>query len=134
MTDKVQLRDLNCYMPLRIYGVTVKIPELVANPPAVVIPIFPVCAPGGTIAVTWISESTVKEVALIPPNVTLLAPVKPLPVMVTEVPTGPLVGLNVVIFGIGGSTVNGVMLDIEPVDVYTVRGPLRAPGGTATVR
>jgi hypothetical protein len=48
----------------------VKVPELVAVPPGVVIAIFPVSAPGGTVAVTCVSEITVKVVALTPPNLT----------------------------------------------------------------
>ena len=43
--------------------------ELVVLPPFVVIPIFPVLALLGTVAVTCVSEFTVK-VALTPPNVT----------------------------------------------------------------
>ena len=49
-----------------------KVPELVTVPPAVVITIFPVIAPVGTVAVTWVSESTVKVVAATPPNVTFV--------------------------------------------------------------
>jgi hypothetical protein len=46
--------------------VTVKTPLLVAVPPAVVIAIFPVFAPMGTIAITCVSEFTVKLVAFTP--------------------------------------------------------------------
>ena len=49
-----------------------KTPELVALPPGVVIVIFPVCAPLGTVAVTFVSEFTLKAVAITPPNVTFL--------------------------------------------------------------
>ena len=38
-------------------------------------------------AVIWVSEVTV-NVAVVPLNFTAVAPVKPLPVMVTEVPDG----------------------------------------------
>ena len=53
--------------------------------------ILPVTAPLGTVALMVVAEFTVK-VAFTPPNVTLLVPVNPLPLMVTCVPTGPLVG------------------------------------------
>ena len=53
--------------------VTVKSVELDAVPPGVVITIFPVFAPLGTVAVTCVSELTVKLVAATPPNVTFVA-------------------------------------------------------------
>jgi hypothetical protein len=49
---------------------TIKLLLLVALPPFVVIPILPVLAPLGTTAVTFMSEFTVKVVALTPPKVT----------------------------------------------------------------
>ena len=54
------------------YCVTVKTPELAAIPPGVVIAIFPVFAPVGTSAITFLSESTVTLVAGTPPNVTFV--------------------------------------------------------------
>ena len=48
------------------YGVTVKTPALVALPPGVVIAMCPVAAPVGTVAVTCVSEFTVKVVAFAP--------------------------------------------------------------------
>jgi len=56
------------------YGVTVKTPVLVAIPPGVVITIFPVLAPVGTVAVIWVSEPTEKVVAFTPPRVTFFGP------------------------------------------------------------
>ena len=46
----------------------------------------------GTVTVISLLETTVNE-AVFPSTVTLVAPVSPLPVTVTNVPTGPLVGL-----------------------------------------
>ena len=48
----------------------------------------------GETAVIWVSETTVKLVAATAPKSTLVAPVKPVPVMVTVVPpaVGPEVG------------------------------------------
>jgi hypothetical protein len=68
------------------YGVTVKDVALDAVPPGVVTTIFPVFAPVGTVAVIWLLLFTV-NVPAFPPNVTLVAPVKPLPVIVTAVLT-----------------------------------------------
>jgi len=62
-------------------------------PPLVVTAIFPVAAPVGTSAVTSVSEITVK-VADFPSNVTFVVCFRRVPVMVTEVPTGPLSGVN----------------------------------------
>ncbi len=61
---------------------TTKVP-FDAFPPAVVTVIFPVVAPVGTMAVICVPESTVNVVALALPKITLLAPVNPLPVIVT---------------------------------------------------
>ena len=49
------------------------------------------------------SETTERAAAAVPLKVTWVAPVKFVPVMVTAVPTGPLVGVNTVI--IGGPTI-----------------------------
>jgi hypothetical protein len=73
---------------------------LVAVPPGVVMTIFPVFAPVGTVAVTSVFETTVKLVAATPPKVTFVAPVRLMPVMVTFVPVGPMSGLKFVIWGI----------------------------------
>ena len=79
----------------------VKLVALVAVPPAVVIAMGPVVAPTGGVAVIWVAESTVK-LALVPLNRTAVAPVKFLPVIVTTVPTPPIVGEKPVMVGIGG--------------------------------
>jgi hypothetical protein len=66
---------------------------LVPVPAGVVTAIGPVVAPAGTVAVIWVSEFTV-NVADVPLNFTAVAPVKPEPVMVTDVPDEPEVGVN----------------------------------------
>src|SRR2546428_1519846 len=71
---------------------------LVAVPPGVVTLSGPVVAPAGTVVWTAVSEVTVK-VALVPLNATAVAPVKPDPLIVTLVPTGPLVGVKLAIVG-----------------------------------
>ena len=81
--------------------VTVKSLELVAVPAGVVTRILPVVAPACTEAWISVAETTVKLEAT-KLNVTALAPVKLLPVIVTSVATGPLVGLNDAMTGNGG--------------------------------
>ena len=91
--------------------------------------IGPVVAPVGTVAVTCVSEFRVK-VAETPLNVTLVAPVKLVPVIVTEVPTGPLVGVKLVMAGV---TVNVPELDAVPPAVVMPIRPVLAPLGTVAV-
>ena len=83
-------------------GVYVNRPAPVPVPLAVVTSMATVpAACGGATAVMLVGELTVKDVALTPPNVTAVAPVKPVPVMVTEVPpeSGPLAGATEVTVG-----------------------------------
>jgi hypothetical protein len=61
--------------------------------------IFPVVAPAGTVALICVSELTANVVAAVPLKLTPLAPVKPVPVNVTLVPTAPLAGVNELITG-----------------------------------
>ena len=79
---------------------TVNVAADTAVPPAVVTLIFPVTAPVGTTAVIFVAEFTVKMVAATPPMLTFVAPVKPLPVMTTCDPTGPLEGDSPEITGV----------------------------------
>ena len=55
-------------------------------PPAVVTVTSTVPLPAGEVAVIDVAELTVRLVALLAPNFTAVAPVKPAPVMVTDVP------------------------------------------------
>lgn len=77
---------------------TVKLVELVPVPAGVMTAIFPVVAPGGTLAEICVLVSRV-NFEVVPLKVTLLAPVNVVPVIVTGVPTGPLVGVKLVIAG-----------------------------------
>jgi hypothetical protein len=105
------LRRLSVIVRAWIVGsITVKAIALVAVPPGVVTAIGPVVARAGTVAVILVSETTVK-VARVPLNLSAEAPVKPVPMMVTDVPAVPLVGLNDVMVGSGdGVTVKFVAL------------------------
>ena len=114
-----------------VFGLTVNDPELVSVPPGVVTLILPVVAPEGTVAVILLAESTVK-VALVPSNFTEVAPVRFEPLIVTEVPTDPLVGENDEIFGTP-ATVNVSELVSVPPGVVTLIFPVVAPEGTVAV-
>jgi hypothetical protein len=97
----------------------------------VVIAIFPVTAPVGTVAVTCTPEFTVNAAAFTPPNVTFVACLRLTPVMVTTVPAAPVVGLKLVICGV---TRNFLLLVKVPPDVVTRTKPVVAPLGTAAVK
>ena len=81
---------------------TVKSVALVIEPHEVVTLILPVVAVEGTVAVIWVAEFTT-DVAVTLLNVTAVlvipVPLKFVPVILTDVPTGPEVGVNEVIVG-----------------------------------
>ena len=113
--------------------VTVKLVELVAVPFGVVTEIGPVVAPEGTVALIRVAFCT-EKVAETPLKRTAVAPVKFVPLIRTEVPTGPLVGLNDVIVGAPVVvTVKFVELVAVPSGLATAIGPVVAPAGTVVV-
>jgi sorbitol-specific phosphotransferase system component IIA len=117
-------------------AVTVKVAgALDACPPGVVTVIGPVVAAEGTVAVICVSELTEYEEALTPLNATAVAPVNPVPVIVTEAPTGPLVGENELIIGAGGAVTVKTDGDVDavPPGVVTAIGPVEADDGTVAV-
>lgn len=69
------------------------------------------------------------KVAAAPLKVTAVAPVKFVPVMVTLLPTRPLVGVKLVIVGVG-ITVNVEVLVAVPPAVTTLIDPVDAVAGT----
>lgn len=88
-------------LKLVITGVTVKLAPLLAKP-LTVTTTFPVVAPAGT-GTTMLVGLQLVGVAATPLNVTglpLCAKVKFVPVIVIEVPTGPAVGLRLVMLGV----------------------------------
>ena len=107
---------------------TVKLFALVAVPPGVVTLSGPVVAPAGTVARIEVAEFTVKA-ALTPLNITDVAPLKFVPLMVTLVPGVPLEGVKLVIAG-GLTTVKLLVLVAVPPGVVTLSGPVVAPAGT----
>ena len=110
-------------------AVTVKLLELVAVPPGVVTLSGPLVAPLGTVAAIVVAELAVK-LALVPLNVTAVAPVKAVPLIVTLLPTGPLAGVKLVIVGALAVTVKLLLLVAVPPGVVTLSGPPVAPLGT----
>lgn len=64
-------------------------------------------------------------------NATAVTPVNPVPVTVTDVPTGPLAGVKLVTTG-DGMTVKLLALDAVPVAVTEI-GPVVAPDGTVAM-
>src|ERR1700694_670820 len=111
---------------------TVKDPDEVAVPPGVVtvIGFVPGLVPLGTVVVIWVSLFTVRASWVVPLNATPVAPVNPDPVITTEVPITPLVGLKL---EIAGCTVNDVEEVAVPPGVVTMIGPVVAPAGTVVV-
>ena len=69
------------------------------------------------------------KLALTALNVTAVAPVKFVPLIVTLVPSGPLAGVKLVIVG-AGITVKLLVLVAVPPGVVTLSGPVVAPAGT----
>src|SRR5205085_1790487 len=116
-------------------AVTVKEPVEVSVPPGVMTLIFGVATvPAGTVAVICVGESTEYVVASMPPNCTALAPVRFVPVMATEVPTGPLVGVKEVIVGGGGvSMKESTEVAVPPGVVTLMFGAEPVPAGTGAV-
>jgi hypothetical protein len=80
--------------------------ELVVEVPADVVTVTSTAPvdPAGALAVSEVAELTLNEVAATEPNLTAVAPVKPVPVTVTEVPpaVGPEDGLTEVTVGVLG--------------------------------
>ena len=116
--------------------VTVKFPVLVPVPVGMVTLILPVVAPVGTLAVICVGELIIKPLpkapALTPLKATAVAPVKLAPVMVTTVPTGPLVGVNDVIVGLAATVKLPALVAVPPA-VVTLILPVVAPAGTVVV-
>ena len=113
--------------------VTVKLDPLLATPPTVTTT-FPVVAPVGTFATMLVAFQLVIVVAVVPLNVTVLVPCvapKFVPVIVTDAPTTPDVGLRLVIVGVPVDTVKLTPLLATPPTVTTTF-PVVAPAGTGT--
>src|SRR5262245_39079545 len=115
--------------------VTVKFVELVAVPFGVVTRMGPVVAPVGTATVILVPPAfTAKPGAFTLLNETPVVPVKFVPLIVTDVPTGLRGGRKVVSVGTTAPvTLKFFELVAVPLGVVTRIGPVVAPAGTATV-
>ena len=71
------------------------------------------------------------KTAAVPLNCTAVAPLKFVPLIVTLVPAGPLVGVKLAIVGALALTVKLLVLVAVPPGVVTLSGPVVAPAGTA---
>jgi len=111
--------------------ITVKLMALIPTPLAAVTEMGPVLAPAGTVAMIDVAETTLNEVAGVLLNATAVTPSRLVPLMVTVVPTAPVVGVNLVTVGAG--TVKLVLEVVIPAAVVTVRGPVVAPVGTVAL-
>jgi hypothetical protein len=110
-----------------------KFVALVAVPPGLITRIRPVVAPPGTVAVIRVALFTVKDAATLL-NVTEVAPVKFDPLILTEVPAGPVFGLNEEIVGPPELvTLKLLELVAVPWGVVTRIRPSVAPFGTVAV-
>src|SRR5215467_64059 len=110
---------------------TVKLTPVLATPPTVTTTL-PVVAPDGTGTTMLVADQLV-GVAVVPLNVTVLVPCvapKFVPVIVTDVATGPLVGDRLVMLG-ATVTVKLAPLLARPPTVTTTL-PVVAPDGTGT--
>ena len=95
---------------------------------------FPVVAPVGIVAVICVALFTVKF-AEVPFSENAVAPVRLVPVTITEFPTCPLVGLKLVIVG-ADTDADTVKLLAEvalPCAVVTAIFPVVAPLGTVAI-
>jgi hypothetical protein len=117
-------------------AVTVKFAVLRAVFPATVTRIGPVVAPVGTVAVIWVVEFTTTPVAVVWLNFTVAPAAKPVPVMTTDVPTTPVVGLKPLT--VTGQAVASAVKDsvsVSPKPWVTTIGALpdKAAGTTAEI-
>jgi hypothetical protein len=113
-------------------GVIVKFVPLVAVPFAVTTVMRPVVAPAGTVAVIRVELFTVK-LALTPSKRTADTSVKFVPLICTDVPGAPLVGVKEVIVGGLAVTTKAELLVPVPRGVTTWIAPVSAVLGTTAV-
>lgn len=115
-------------------GITAKPTGLLA-PPATVTITLPVMARAGTRTVIDV-ELQIVGVAVVPAKVTVLVPCllpKPVPVIVTSVPTVPEVGFRFVILGMGSAINTTALLDAPPPVTVTFVFPSAAVATVTTM-
>ncbi len=99
-------------------------------PTGVVTASTPDVAFAGTVNVRVVAVTTVKFETAAPFKVSVVAPVKLVPVTVTEAPGSALLGEKLVMVGAVGMRVNTVGLVAGPTAVVTLTVPVWAPAGT----
>ena len=113
--------------------------ELVAVPPGPITLIEPLVVPTATTAVMVVPETMVELCAFNPWNLTAVAPLNPVPVIVTVDPIGPLLGLKLEMRGgeteAGTKDAEGADGALEPTalrafTVHTFARPLVRPATT----
>ena len=106
-------------------------------PPSVVTVISTVPVPAGAVAVIWLAEMTAKLAALVAPNLTAVAPEKPAPVIVTDVPPAPGPAVGEIDVTVGGATYvywsATVVADVPPTVVTVTSTVPAAPAGAVAV-
>ncbi len=125
LTPFVGVKLVNC-------GVRLNVPVLTMLPDGATNVIFPVLPVEGTVALIDVEVIIENVVALTPLNNTSVTLVRFAPVILTIVPTGPLVGVNDANDG-PALTVKFVELSAVPEDVITLIFPVDAPLGTVVV-
>ena len=94
MVTEVPTGPVRGVKDVMVGALNVKLAALVAVPPGVVTAMVPLDAPGGTVAVACVALTTANVAAAMPLNLTADTPVRFVPVIVTEVPTGPVRGVK----------------------------------------
>jgi hypothetical protein len=94
--------------------------------------------PAGLVVLIEVSLLTVREVASTPPNSTAVAPVKPVPVTVTEVfpPRGPAEGVTLLTAGTESyvNSSEGDVAEVPPAVVTTISTGPAEPAGLVAVK
>lgn len=98
MVTVVPMGPLLGVKPVMVGGTRKAKPVSVPVPPGVVTETIPEL-PAPTTASMEVGEFTVNELAVVPPKLTVVAPIKLVPVIVTVAPAAALVGLNDVMVG-----------------------------------
>ena len=114
---------------------TTKLVAEVAVPLAFTTAMAPVVAPAGTVAVSWVLEFAANVGALVPLKLTCVKVDRFVPVMTTLVPTGPEVGVKLVMVGAADVVVavNDVAEVAVPAGATTEIAPVVVPAATVAV-
>jgi hypothetical protein len=106
---------------------------LTALPPGVTTRTLPLAAPAGTVARILVGDRMVNVAGLLLLKITVLVPLKCVPLMTIASPTAPELFEKPLIVGGGVVRVNVAALVAVPPDVVTVIRPCVAEAGTTAV-